>query len=927
MNAGDHAALVAWFDRLVALPPAQRPALLDTCEPALRARLEALLAADAGDGDPVGGVVGAAAGASMATAPAGSRIGAYRVLGELGAGGMGAVLLAERDDGQFRQRVAIKLIRGFPTTEGKRRLRQERQILAQLDHPNIARLIDGGETADGQPYVVMECVDGVPLLEYAATQLSDHGVPSTSLLQARLVLFDAIADAVQHAHGRLVIHRDLKPGNVLVRADGQPKLLDFGIAMLVDLSAASDPRQTSTRVWTPGYAAPEQQQGRAITTATDVFGLGGLLRELLTGERAPGRPGVLPAGFRPLSLDADLRGILGKAQSDRPEDRYATVEALRDDVRRWADGRPVRAAADSALYRLRKFVGRHRLGVAFTVVLITGTLAVVWQIARERARALDAEARATAALHAAEREAATARSALQFLTDAFAAAMPEHAMSAQVSVRDLLDHARGRLDARSIDNPALLRAMQRILGHLYGSLGEPAIAVTLFEAGLAGAEAHERADALALADDYDGYAAALGVLERGAEGLAMAQRSAGLRQHFAPDDPEQRLRALDQLGSSHYRVQDFDRAEADWTGALAIAATLQQPPVDIVTNIHQALGAMLVFQGEHARALTLADAGLVFADRHLPADSPLRVNLLRTRGEALWRAGRPVEGEAELRAAIDLQTRVVGPRGTRLATLLNGLGLVLNDQGRYREALDVLRRSEAMAAEAGSAPYDDAITLSNIAAVMESAGAYDDALALFDRALRRLDAESPDPDVLARRIMARNHARCLALAGRFDEAVALLDHLRERARRLDGVDTFEYAMVTWQRVVLARRMGDVEGGAVLLDDARQRFGALLPEGHPVFLHMQRVEADLALRSGRLEHAERIQRAALAGFEQAGFLPVDLAIARAELAAILKRRGQRAEARRLLDAALPVLRESLLPTEVSRAAAEQLETRL
>jgi eukaryotic-like serine/threonine-protein kinase len=915
--APSHARLAELFEQLSSQPPAAREAALAACDADTQQRLRRLLAADALQHDPLAAAVAGQAEVLAATAAQGARIGAYRVLRELGAGGMGAVLLAERADGQFTQQVAIKLIRGFPTEDGRRRLRQERQILAQLDHPNIAHLVDGGETADGQPFVVMEFVDGLGLLE--------HVVRHAPGLAARLALFDRVASAVQHAHERLVIHRDIKPGNVLVRADGEPKLLDFGVAKLVDLSAGSDPRQSSTRVWTPGYASPEQQAGGLVTTASDVFGLGVLLRELLSGERAPGRPVQPPPGFVALPLDADLRGILAKAAAELPAQRYPTVEALQADLRRWREGRPVRAAPDSAWYRSRKFLARHRLGALLVLAALIATAAFVWRLQHERERALAAEQRATQALQAAERSAATARSALGFLASALAAAMPEHALSSQVGVRDLLDHARTGLDAQALD-PRVRQTMQRLLGRLYGSLGEPRIAVALFEAGLAGAEVQQRDEALALADDLDGHASALAALERGQESLQVARRSAGLRQRFAPDDAEQEMRALDQLALGHYRVHDYPHAEQAWTRVIAIAATMPVPPADVVTNAHQALASMLAQQGEHGRALALAEQGLAFADGRIAAGSPLRVNLLRIRGESLGASGRPDEAERVLREAIALQERSVGAGGIRLGSLYNGLGVALNDLGRYREAVEALQHARELEAQAGGAPGEGAIGLSNLAATLESAGDYGRALELSAQALALLDQGGSADDELTRRMLARNHARTLALAGEPARALGLLEDLRGRARVLDGEDSFEFAMTTWQAALAARRMHDPGRGLPLLAESRQRFGALLPDAHPVFAYALRAESAFALMQRDPERAEQAQRQAIGRLAGAG-LPVELAIARAELAAILFERGERAAAGTELAAALPVLREALLPGEVSRAAAEGLAARL
>ena len=358
MAGGD--ALFAHFEALLALPRGERAAVLDALDVAasVRDELRALLDADArGDTRLERAVEGGAQ--RLSGVAAGLVLGPWRVLREIGAGGMGTVFLGERTDGAFAQQVAIKVLRGFPTDDGMRRLRQERRILAELDHPNIARLLDGGETAEGQPYLVMEYVEGMPLAEWLAHAPADPA--------PRLALFDKLAAAVAHAHRQLVIHRDLKPANVMVRADGEPKLLDFGVARLATL----DSGEGSTRVASLGWASPEQAAGGSVTTASDVYSLGVILRVLLGGgdDREP-------AALAPLA-DAELRGVVAMATAADPVRRYPGVDALREDLLAWRERRPLRALPDTSLYRLRKFVHRHRFGVAAGLAAVVGVVVFV----------------------------------------------------------------------------------------------------------------------------------------------------------------------------------------------------------------------------------------------------------------------------------------------------------------------------------------------------------------------------------------------------------------------------------------------------------------------------------------------------------------------------------------------------------------------
>lgn len=349
------------------------------------------------------------------TANAGLRLGAYQLIREIGRGGMGAVYLARRADGRYEQQAAVKLLkRGTDTDEVLRRFRAERRILARLEHPGIARLLDGGETPEGLPFFVMEYVAGVPLTDFAR----QHRLP----IPARLELFCKVCAAVQFAHQNLVVHRDLKPGNILVTAEGEAKLLDFGLARLLGPAEGDESAPTITLVesrrLTPAFASPEQVRGTVLTTASDIYSLGALLYELLTdqpphrfssphppplellrviGEQEPLRPSLAADPRVRARLRGDLDNIIGLAMRKEPARRYQTVGALADDLRRHLESRPVRARPDTWRYRTAKFVGRNKTSVAVgalvLVALMSAGLVAVWQARRAIYHAAQSERR------------------------------------------------------------------------------------------------------------------------------------------------------------------------------------------------------------------------------------------------------------------------------------------------------------------------------------------------------------------------------------------------------------------------------------------------------------------------------------------------------------------------------------------------------
>ncbi|MGH8188015.1 MAG: serine/threonine-protein kinase, partial [Steroidobacteraceae bacterium] len=378
------------FERAIELPESEREAFLtQECagDARLRDELQSLLWADAAPAGvldaPIESVTDALAEAANGALhrhglPRSGVIGAWRIVSELGAGGMGLVYLAERADGAYEQRAALKIVRGglFSGTLEQRFLR-ERQILARLQHPNIARLLDGGFTADGSPYLVMELVEGQPITEWAERHRAE--------LDRRLRLFLQACEAVSFAHRQLVVHRDLKPSNILVDGRGHVRLLDFGIAQLLDENSGQGGlTRSDLMLLTPEFAAPEQIRGEPPTTATDVYGLGAVLYELLSGKKAfafasssivdvlraieqeppllGGRKDLAPAVRRRLA--GDLETIVRRAMSSEPDRRYPTVDALAADIGRYLDGRPVLARGDGLGYRLVKYARRHRASVA-----------------------------------------------------------------------------------------------------------------------------------------------------------------------------------------------------------------------------------------------------------------------------------------------------------------------------------------------------------------------------------------------------------------------------------------------------------------------------------------------------------------------------------------------------------------------------------
>ena len=497
MTAHQRALLDGLFAEAVALPRQQQQTFLaENCnDPEVWAELGSLLAFDTSSLplhflEAIGETAVSLAGDALI----GQRLGPYRLTSKVGQGGMGTVYRAVRDDDEFQQTVAIKMLRfAQGDAAAAQRFRRERQILAMLEHPHVARLLDGGAwippgSAESQPYIVMEYVEGVPLTAHCEEKRRN--------LRQRLLLFRQVCEALSYAHQRLVVHRDIKPANILVTADGTPKLLDFGIAKLLELETgpgAGSLTSAGLRAMTPDYASPEQVRGDPVSTVTDVYSLGAVLYELLTGCRPHQLVTYAPleiawkicegevrspsaVGGRHLRGDLDV--IVLQAMQKEPARRYRSVEQFSEDIRRYLEGMPVIARPDTLTYRAVKFVQRHRLGLvgvgAIFLALVGGVAASTWQAMRARS----AELAALGQKQRADTESATAKAVNDFLQNdllAQAGATAQAELSKkpdpELKVRTALDRAAAGIASKFDGQPLVEASILHTIGKTYLDLG------------------------------------------------------------------------------------------------------------------------------------------------------------------------------------------------------------------------------------------------------------------------------------------------------------------------------------------------------------------------------------------------------------------------------------------------------------------------
>lgn len=751
----------------------------------------------------------------------GDRLGAW-LLGEpLGEGGMGLVFSAERDDGHYRQRAAVKLLRGWSGHEGLARLARERQILASLNHPHIARLLDGGTTPAGRPYLVMEFVDGLPIDAHAEAR----GLG----LNGRLGLFEAVCDAVAHAHARLVIHCDIKPGNVLVNHDGQVKLLDFGIAQLAGQGDAEDFSPAAT----PGFAPPEQMAGGNPAPAWDVFALGRLL-ERLCGEHA-GRRG------------AELQAVVARACAKDPTGRYPGVPALAEELRRLRHHEPLVALRGSSpLYAMRKWMRRRWPWALTGTLVLGGSAGFTYQLMLERNRA--------------RQEASTTREVSEFVVSLFEGADPSQGGSRHdVTARELLDRGRARLEAQLQAQPEQRARLLEVLGDVYERLGDFAKALEAFDQALKMGDLPPEREA-SLQSRRVLLLANTGLPD---EAIAAGRRALALG--LAQRPPDQSLLATieNRLGIALTNKGSFAEAEPMLQSALARYLKAPVQPNSNTGSVMHNLARLAVKRGDLAGAEEHFRRALAVLRQTTGLRADVTLDTQTQLARLLADRHQFPEALSLLREATAAREAVWGPQSEHLAAVLNELGSVELDAGDAAAAGRTLRRAVELAGQlaAGSPSRRLAITQHNLAKALMAvghAGAGDLLRASVAERLRvsgRSDAAFVQParTTLLRWLLAQRE---------LTEAQAVFDALWvERSRRAQGDADRLTAELLGVELAMAR-MTDATGLPERLD-ALQR--EALTAGQRA--HALRLRALYAERAGDAALALRWSREAWAALQE------------------------------------------------------------
>lgn len=820
-------ALDALFHDALAQPPEAREAFLRAAcpdDPDLRDEVAAMLTAEQSEVAPSfeRRVVDAAGPVVSSDPILGMRLGPWRPIAVLGHGGMGTVYLAERADGQYARQVALKLVPAVGAAG--QRFATEVAALARLEHPHIAGLIDAGATPEGSPYLVMEYVDGQPITH--ACDQRRLGVPD------RLRLFRTVCEAVQHAHQALVVHRDLKPSNIFLSRAGDVKLLDFGIAKLLTPEGSGEITVPGWHALTPAYAAPEQLRGEAVTTATDVYVLGAVLFELLTGQRPssgdawpatpsaavrhPPRDGAATADTvardrastparlaRALSGDVDR--VVLKALDPNPARRYGTAGQLADDIGRLLDGRPVAARPDSWVYRCRRFVTRHRWGVAAAAVMIAVVTGFSVVAIRQALAVAAARTRA-------EQQSARAERVSRLLADLFALAGPAPGRGGDVPSRELLDRGAERIASELVDDPATQAQLFTIVGGVYGNLSLHASGVAVLERALALEQRAEPAGSLAQAEtlhrlgellvlenDYraaearlrealtlrrrlgDGDAAVadtlvalgrtLGFRNAPLEARPLLEEAVAIRRRTPGVAPADLMAAVQELAMTFHRTGDVTAAMPLVNEAVEIGRTIAEPiPAKVEALLSQ---ARLVHQYRRApaEAEPVYREALALARAIYPADHQDIGGCLGELARDLRDQGRLADAEALAREARMMFQRLYGDAHRETAISTQTLAGIERDQGRLADAESTQRAALAsMSAALGPTHPLTFGAMRALAGILEAQQRWSEAYALRQQELQLAVAALGERDVYVAIALTGLGEHCLA-ANRRAEAV------------------------------------------------------------------------------------------------------------------------------------------------------------
>jgi tetratricopeptide (TPR) repeat protein len=832
-----HQRAKALFLEACELPPQEVPAFLEArCggDHQLREDLTRMLAADDDDGFLKSSAL-PDAGISLDRI-AGER--GYKLLRRLGAGGMGEVWLAERADGEFRQQVAIKLMQANAqySREALRRFRAERQILASLQHPNIARLLDGGRLSNGAPFLVMEYVDGSTIDAWCARHSLD--------LRGRIRLFLKVCDAVQAAHQALIVHRDLKPGNILVGSDGVPRLLDFGIAKVLNADAFAQSlvhTRTGHAPMTLAYASPEQVRGEAVGTASDVYSLGVVLYELLTGslpyrtqatdpvgmaravcEQPPEMPSRVTPGSaasdaaarRRLGwqLRGDLDAILLKALRKEARARYGSVELLAADLKRWLDGLPVLARRGSRAYAARKFAIRHRYAVAAGLTFI----ALVLGFALDRQHQLIEV----------QQQRDRAEKLVAFMTGLFDNADPDKAGGRKLSVGDLLDAAAHRALGDAAQQPLDRAALLHTLGSAYLALGDQTRAERLL------------VQALDLREPDQAPA------ERAASALQLATLRMQQRRH---DDAQAQLDEARALlaavhGAGHWRVAEADVRRALLQRDRGDPQGAQQALRAVVESMQGALGVPADAPAGHPvldreRALALAEALLQYGVvAHERKD---------------WAIAEPA-----LRRSMDLLEHWLGDSDPRVGNPLGVLSNLARERGELKDSLALRQRVvELRTAAYGERHWRTGAALVNLGDGLAALARFDEARAVAERATGVLEAAlgAGHPYTL---IAIGNQATALSGAGDHARALPLAREVLARRLKVLPPDHADVALAHYQVAVTLNKLGQYAESLAAFETAFGIYAAQYGADHPYLDENRISEAEVLIALGRRAEALR-----------------------------------------------------------------------